>query len=58
MTMELKGPSPWLLNAPTLTLKGEKGGIVSLRKTYRATVGEDITARVHVTVPFGRKAMM
>lgn len=58
MTMELKGPSPRLLKAPTLTSKGEKGGIVSLRKTYRATMGEDITARVQVTVPIGRKAMM
>ncbi len=29
----LKGPSPRLLNAPTLTLNGENGGIVSFRKT-------------------------
>lgn len=31
--IELKGPSPRLLYAPTLTSKGEKGGMVSFRKT-------------------------
>ena len=56
--MGLKAPSPLLLYAPTFTSNGEKGGIVSLRKTYRASPGVEMTARVQVAVPAGRKAMM